>query len=174
MEEILKKTKVGLDPQKSLAKMDENRDVDNRVRGQVMHLNPPMEKEAPEEIGNRKTEAPKNIRKENNRFISFLMRKRFPRRSTPMDNATGLKKMLPHQIQKMGVGTLTRLPPMDLCLANGSVVHLPLRSRPLRRHENDSLLLHAPGLVVASFSRHLEARGDEFFLAAAEEVKEAC
>ena len=78
MEEILKQIKVGLDPQKSLAKMDENRDVDNRVRGQVMHLNPPMEKEAPEEIGNRKTEAPKNIRKENNRFVSFLMRKRFP------------------------------------------------------------------------------------------------
>jgi hypothetical protein len=55
--------------------VDENRDVENGVRGQVMHLNPPMEKEAPEEIGNRKTEAPKNIRKENNRFVSFLMGK---------------------------------------------------------------------------------------------------
>ena len=64
MEQILKQIKVGLDPQKSLVKMDENRDVENGVRGQVMHLNPPMEKEAPEEIGNRKTEAPKNIRKE--------------------------------------------------------------------------------------------------------------
>ena len=61
-----------------------------------MHLNPPMEKEAPEQIENRKTEAPKNIWKENNRFISFLMRKRFPRRSTPMDHAAGLKKMLSH------------------------------------------------------------------------------
>ena len=46
MEEILKKIKVGLDPQKSLAKMDENRDVENRVRDQVMHLKPPIEKEA--------------------------------------------------------------------------------------------------------------------------------
>ena len=122
-----------------------------------------MEKEAPEEIGNRKTEAPKNIRKENNRFVSFLMGKRFPHRSTPMDNAAELKMMLSHQIQKMGVGTLTRLPPMDLCLANGSVVHLPLRSRPLRRHENDSLLLHARGLAVVSFSWLSEARVDEFF-----------
>ena len=143
--------------------MDENRDVENGVRGQVMHLNPPMEKEAPEEIGNRKTEAPKNIRKENNRSVSFLMGKRFPRRPTPMDIAAGLKKMLSHQIQKMGVGTLTRLSPVDLRLANGSVVHLPLRSRPLRRHENDSLLLHARGLAVASFSRHSEARVYEFF-----------
>ena len=66
MEEILKQIKVGLDPQKSFTKMDENRDVENGVRGQVMHLNPPMEKEASEEIRNRKTEAPKNIRKQNN------------------------------------------------------------------------------------------------------------
>ena len=129
----------------------------------MMHLNPPMEKEAPEEIGNRKTGAPKNIRKENNRFISFLMGKRFPRRSTPMDNAAGLKKMLCHQIQKMGVGTLTRLPPVDLRLANGSVIHHHLRGRPLRCHENESLLLHARGLAVASFSRHSEARVYEFF-----------
>ena len=89
-----------------------------------MHLNPPMEKEAPEEIRNRKTEAPKNMRKENNRFVPFLMGKRFPRRSTPTDHAAGLKKMLSHQIQKMGVGTLTRLPPVDLRLANGGIVHL--------------------------------------------------
>ena len=152
--------------------MDENRDVENGVRGQVMHLNPPMEKEAPEEIGNRKTEAPKNIRKENNRFISFLMRKRFPHRSTPMDHAAGLKKMLPHQIQKMGVGTLTRLPFLELRLISGSVARLPLRSRPLRRHENDSLLLHARGLAVASFSRHSQTRADE--LAAAEKAKKMC
>ena len=80
----------------------------------MMHLNPPpMVKEAPEEIRNKKTEAPKNIRNENNRFVSFLMGKRFPRRPTPMDNAAGLKKMLSHQIQKMGVGTLTRFPPVD-------------------------------------------------------------
>ena len=122
-----------------------------------------MEKEAPEEIGNRKTEAPKNIRKENNRFASFLMGKGFPRSSTPMDNATWLKKMLSHQIQKMGIGTLIRFPPVDLCLANGSIVHLPLCSRSLRRHKNDPLLLHARGLAVASFSRHLEAKADEFF-----------
>ena len=101
MEEILKQIKVGLDPQKSLAKVDENRNVKNGVRGQVMHLNPPMEKEAMEEIKNRKTEAPKNMRKKNNRFISTLMGKRFPHRSTPMDHAAGLKKILSHQIQKM-------------------------------------------------------------------------
>ena len=74
------------------------KNMKDRVRGQVMHLNPPMVKKAPEEIRNGKTEASKNIRKENNRFISFLMRKRFPRSSKPMDNAMRLKKMLSHQI----------------------------------------------------------------------------
>ena len=85
-----------------------------------------MVKEAPEEIRNRKTKAPKNMRKENNRFVSTLMRKRFPLGSTPMDHILGLKKMFSHKIQKMGVGTLTRLPPVDLRLANGSIIHLPL------------------------------------------------
>ena len=63
MEEILKQIKVGLDPQKSLTKVEENRNVENGVRGQVMHMKPPMEKEATKEIRNRKTEAPKNMRK---------------------------------------------------------------------------------------------------------------
>ena len=129
----------------------------------MMHLNPPMKKKAPEEIGNRKTEAPKNMRKKNDRFVSPLMRKRFPHRSAPMDHFPGLKKMALDQIQEMGVGALTRLPPVDLRLANSSVIHLPLYNRSLRRHQNDSLLLHAQGLAVASFSRHLEARVDEFF-----------
>ena len=154
---------MGLDPQKSLAKMDENRDVENGVRGQVMHLNPPMEKEASEEIRNRKTEAPKNMRKKNDRFDSPLMRKKLPHRSAPMDHFPGMKKMALDQIQEMGVGALTCLPPMDLRFTNGSIVHLPLRSRSLRRHKDDSLLLHARGLAVASLSRHLEARVDEFF-----------
>ena len=57
MEEIPKQIEVRLNPQESFAKMNKNRDVENGVRGQMMHLNPPIEKEATEEIGNRKTEA---------------------------------------------------------------------------------------------------------------------
>ena len=43
-----------------------------------MHLNPPVMKEATEKIGNRKTEALKNMRKKNDRFIFSLTRKRLP------------------------------------------------------------------------------------------------
>jgi hypothetical protein len=106
--------------------MDKDRDMKNGIRGQVMHLKPQMVKEAPEEIRNGKTEAPKNVRKKNNRFVCSLMRKRLPIETPPMDHIPGLKKMLLHKIQKMGVGTLTRLPPLDLHLAPGSVAHLPL------------------------------------------------
>ena len=162
MKEILEQIEVRFDPQERLAEIDKDRNMKNRIRGQVMYLNPPVVKKAPEEIRNGKTKAPKNIRKENNRFIS-LVRKRFLLGSTPIDHAPGLKKIFSHKIQKMRVGTLTRLPPVDLRLANGSVVHLPLRSRSLRRHKNHSLLLHARGLAMASFSRHSEAKLDEFF-----------
>ena len=78
MEEILEKIKVGLNPQESFTQMYKDRDVKSRIRGQVMHLNPPVLKKAPEEIRNRKSEAPKTMRKKNNRFVSFLMGKRLP------------------------------------------------------------------------------------------------
>ena len=116
--------------------MDKDRDVKDGIRGPVMHLNPLVVKEATEEIRNRKTEAPKNVRKKNNRFVCSLVRKRLPIGTPPIDQVLGLKKMLLRKIQKMGVGTLTRLPPVDLRLANGSIIHLPLRSGFLRRHWN--------------------------------------
>jgi len=50
-----------------------------------------MVKEALEEIRNGKTEAPKNVKKENNRFVFFLMRKRLPFGTPPMDHVPGLK-----------------------------------------------------------------------------------
>jgi len=52
-----------------------------------------MVKEALEEIRNGKTEAPKNVKKENNRFVFFLMRKRLPFGMPPMDHVQGFKKM---------------------------------------------------------------------------------
>jgi len=78
MKEILKQVEVGLNPQEGFTQVDKDRDVKDGIRGQVMHLNPLVVKEATEEIKNKKTEAPKNMRKENNRSISLLMKKRSP------------------------------------------------------------------------------------------------
>ena len=91
MKEILEKIKVGFNPQKSFTQMNKDRDVKNRVRDQMMHLNPPMMKKASEEIRNGKTESPKSMRKKNNRFVPFLMWKRLPIRMSPMDHILGLK-----------------------------------------------------------------------------------
>ena len=60
---------------------------------------PPMMKKASEEIRNGKTEAPKNARKKNNRFVCSLLRKRLPIGTPPIDHILGLKKMLLHKIE---------------------------------------------------------------------------
>ena len=101
-----------------------------------MHLNPSMIKKTSEEIRNGKTETLKNMRKKNDRFVSPLIRKRLPIRTPPMDHVLGLKKVTLYQIQKTGVGTLTRLPLLDLCPVPGSAACLPLRSGFLWRHGN--------------------------------------
>jgi hypothetical protein len=93
MEEVLEKIKAGLNPQEIFTQINKDRDVKNRIRGQMMHLNPPMMKKTSKEIINRKIEAPKNIRKKNNRFISFLMGKILPIRTPPMDNVPRLRNM---------------------------------------------------------------------------------
>ena len=41
---------MGLNPQESFTQMNKDRDVKDGIRGQMMHLNPSMVKEAPEEI----------------------------------------------------------------------------------------------------------------------------
>ena len=132
--------------------MDKDRDVKDGIRGQVMHLNPPNDEGGPERNQKWETEAPKNIRKTNDRFVRSLMRKRLPIGTPPMDHAPRLKKMTLYQIQQMRVGILTRLPPVDLRLAHGSVAHLPLRSRSLRRLKNREARIHSltsrPGASV--------------------------
>ena len=148
---------MGLDPQESFAKMDKNGDMQNGVRGQVMHLNPPMMQKTSEEIWNGKAEASKNMGVKNNRFIHPFMRKGFTIRSPPMDNVSGLKKMLFYKTKQMKIGTLTRhlrqlRPPSPSQQSSWA---------PWERGEDDPLLLHAWGLAVASFSRHSEARVDE-------------
>jgi hypothetical protein len=51
VEEVFKEIKMGFDPQKSLTQMNKNGDVEDRVWGQVMCLNPPVEKNTVDEIG---------------------------------------------------------------------------------------------------------------------------
>jgi len=68
--------------------------MQNGIRSQVMHLNPPMVNNTSEEIRNRKPEASKNMGVKNNRFTLPLMQKRFPNRSPPMDYLLRLEEVL--------------------------------------------------------------------------------
>ena len=134
MEEILKQIKVRFDPQKSLAEMDKDRNMKNRIRGQVMYLNPPMVKNTSEEIRNRKIETSKNIGMKNNRFIHPLMRKRLPIGSPPMNHIARLEKVFLHKTKQMEIGTLTRSPPVCFRPISGSFARLPHPSGLLGHH----------------------------------------
>ena len=57
MKKIPKQIEVGLDPQKGFTQVNKNRDVEDGIRGQVMHLNPPPNGE----------EGPRRNRKRENR-----------------------------------------------------------------------------------------------------------
>ena len=72
MKEILEQVEVGLDPQESFTKMDKDRDdVKNRIRGQVMHLNPPNDEEGPERNQKPKIRGPEKHEEEKQQ-IRFL------------------------------------------------------------------------------------------------------
>jgi len=136
MKEILEQVEVGLDPQESFTKMNKDQDVKNGIRGRVMHLNPPMVKKTPKEVGNRKTKTTKNMGMKNNGFIHHFVSKRLSLGSPPMDLLSGLKKMLLYKTEQVGIRALTRLPPMDFHFISGGFARLSLHGRPLRRHGN--------------------------------------
>ena len=46
MKEILKQVEVGLDPQKGFTQVNKDRNMQDGIKGQVMHLKPPVMKEA--------------------------------------------------------------------------------------------------------------------------------
>ena len=114
------------DPQERLTEMDKDRNVKNRIRDQVVYLNPPMVKNTSKEIRNGKTEASKNMGMKNNKFIHPLMGKGLPIRSPPMDQVSGLKKVLLYKTKQMGVGTLTRPPLVGFRFVSCSFARLPL------------------------------------------------
>ena len=173
MKEILEQIEVRFDPQERLAEIDKDRNMKNRIRGQVMYLNPPMVKNTSEEIRNRKIETSKNIGMKNNRFIHPLMGKGLPIRSPPMDHVLGLKKILLYKTKQMEIGTLTRSPPVSFRSISSGFAHLPPPSRLLGCHGSEEKMILScftlGGLAVASFSRQSEARVDE--LVAAEQTK---
>ena len=99
-----------------------------------MHLKPPMVKKTLKEVRNGKTKTTKNMGTKNNGFIHPFVRKRLSLGSPPMDLLPGLKKMLLYKTEQVGIGVLTRLPPMDFRFTSDGFARLPLHGRFLRCH----------------------------------------
>ena len=74
---MLEKTKMRFNSKKGFAKMNKNRNMEDRIWGQVMQLNPPMMQKASEEIRSGDSETVQDIRLKYYSFVWSFMRKRF-------------------------------------------------------------------------------------------------
>jgi len=71
MKKVLKHIEVGFNPHKGLAQVDKDGNVEDRVRGQVMHLNPPIMNQATEKNQKQENRGPEE-HEEEKRQIRFL------------------------------------------------------------------------------------------------------
>jgi len=63
---------MGFDPQISFTEVDKDGDVEDRIWGQVMRLNPPMEEKTMEEIRSTNSETAQDKIFESDGFLRFL------------------------------------------------------------------------------------------------------
>ena len=63
---------MGFDPQISYTEVDKDGDVEDRIWGQVMRLNPPMEEKTMEEIRSRNSETAQDKSFESDGFLRSL------------------------------------------------------------------------------------------------------
>ena len=74
MEKVAEKIKMGLDAQKSFAQMYEDRNMNKRVRGEMMKLYLVIVQETRKEIRARKIQSSLKIRKKSNNLARILIR----------------------------------------------------------------------------------------------------
>ena len=81
--------KMGLDAQKSFAQMNEDRNVNKGIGGQVMKLDHVITQESREERRTRKPQSSFQIRYESDVLPRIFIRMIFPQGRTPLDNRSG-------------------------------------------------------------------------------------
>ena len=77
---------MGLDAQKSFAQMNEDRNVNKGIGGQVMKLDHVIMQESREEKQTRKPQSLFQIRSKNNNFARILIRTILTQGRTPLDD----------------------------------------------------------------------------------------
>jgi len=74
MKKVVEKITIGLDVQKSFAQMYEDRNMNKRVWGEVMKLDPVIVQEPRKEIRARKTQPSLKIGKKSNNLVCIFIR----------------------------------------------------------------------------------------------------
>ena len=104
---------MGINPKKCLTQLDKNSYMQDRVRGQMMKLNPPEEKKTTQEVANRNGKAPLNKSFEKNNFRSFFKRPPMTPGRLPLNQSPGLQEMAANKRRDRGFQQLTLLPPIS-------------------------------------------------------------
>jgi hypothetical protein len=108
-EEIVEKIPMGFNSKESFTKVDENSNVADRVRVEMMELKPVEIKNATEGIGG-EGQTPFSKMVELDNFVYILHGKRLVKRRVPVDEIFPLKQTLRNKIQAVIIGALTVSP----------------------------------------------------------------
>jgi hypothetical protein len=123
---------VGFNSKKGFAKVNEDSNVANRIRVEVMELKPVEVKKASEERARGEGQTPFGKMVKYDNFVYIFHGKRFAKRGAPVDKTFFLKQTLGNKFYEIIVGALTVSP----------FPRWRLRLLPL------------PILLVGSFGRH--------------------
>ena len=96
MENESKEFKMGLDAQISFAQMYEDRNMNKRIWGEMMKLDPVVAQESRKERRARKPQSSFQKGGESNDFPRIFIRMISPQGRTPLDNRSGSQKAMFH------------------------------------------------------------------------------
>jgi hypothetical protein len=144
MEEIAEKIPMGFNSKESFTKVDENSNVADRVRVEMMELKPVEINKATEEGTGGEGQTPFSEMVELYNFVYILHGKRLVKRRAPVDEIFPLKQTLRNKIQEVVIGALTVSPlpkrrlrflPLPILLVGSLGCHFrPVCHEPLYSH----------------------------------------
>ena len=92
MKKVLKHIEVAFNPHKGLAQVDKDGNVEDRVRGQVMHLNPPIMNQATEKNQKQENRGPEEHEEEKQQIRSLPHKQRTPQRIHANGSCSGAEE----------------------------------------------------------------------------------
>jgi hypothetical protein len=110
VEEIAEKIPMGFNSKESFTKVNENSNMVDRVRVEMMELKPVEVKKAMEEGTGGESQTPFREMVEGDNFVYILHGKRLAKRRAPVNETFSLKQTLENKTQEVVIGALTISP----------------------------------------------------------------